>query len=317
MKRNSAFTLLEISIAIVVIALAYGAFQVSKKMFSNAESLVALNQADNNWEGTSGSVIEETTEYDPNLTHYYPFSATDTYTDLVSGYNLTLVNNGYAISQSNFTDDSGRSRESISFQNAGVTSADSSNSFLNASNHVSSFLSPEVSISFWVYYDYDLPGQHTNSYLLHIRDTSKSSGDGRFVINMSRNASQNYSLLKITAAGDWSGTPRFQMSTPSSMDMGDGDWHHVVILYSETIKKTYIDNQLINMTILRGSESSSVTLDDELSDADVVVFGVSAAQGTSTNLQAGARLRLSEFRFYDDLLTEQEIADLYNEVSEE
>ncbi len=59
MSKNKAFTLLEISIVIIAIAVAYGAFQVSKKMISNASNLVALNQADNNWDTNSSNVTEE------------------------------------------------------------------------------------------------------------------------------------------------------------------------------------------------------------------------------------------------------------------
>lgn len=53
--KKSAFTILELSIVIIAIALVYGAFQVSKKLISGAENLVALNQSDNDWESATGA----------------------------------------------------------------------------------------------------------------------------------------------------------------------------------------------------------------------------------------------------------------------
>ncbi len=55
MKKSSAFTLLEVAIAIIAIALVAGVVQVSKKLIGGAENLVALNQADNDWEGSGNS----------------------------------------------------------------------------------------------------------------------------------------------------------------------------------------------------------------------------------------------------------------------
>ncbi len=52
-NTNKAFTLLEVAIGIIAIALIIGALQISKKLISNTENLVALNQQDNAWDTSS------------------------------------------------------------------------------------------------------------------------------------------------------------------------------------------------------------------------------------------------------------------------
>lgn len=70
-SQKSAFTLIEVAIAIVVVALAYVGFQTSKKLISQSESLVALNQADNNWEGAS----ENSEEVEEEVEHILPITS--------------------------------------------------------------------------------------------------------------------------------------------------------------------------------------------------------------------------------------------------
>ncbi len=61
-NKKRGFTLLEVAIAIIAIALIAGVIVVSKKLVSNAGDLVALNQADNNWQAVTETDIEEETE---------------------------------------------------------------------------------------------------------------------------------------------------------------------------------------------------------------------------------------------------------------
>ncbi len=61
-RAAKGFTLIEVAIAIIVIAVAYAGFQVSKKLISNTENLVSLNQADNNWQATDIDTEESSEE---------------------------------------------------------------------------------------------------------------------------------------------------------------------------------------------------------------------------------------------------------------
>ncbi len=58
--NKGGFTLIELSVVIIALALVFGVVSVSKKLVSNAGSLVALNQSDNDWEsGESSDSAEE------------------------------------------------------------------------------------------------------------------------------------------------------------------------------------------------------------------------------------------------------------------
>jgi hypothetical protein len=170
--------------------------------------------------------------------------------------------------------------------------------YIDLSLHASSFnIAKPASFSFWVKTRDDFP-QAIFSMCNKVSSDSLTSGvfigDGttqwlykELITVANVNTRQNYYIVAFECYD------RFWLI--------NDNWHHIVVTYSD-ITKVYLDNHLLVLSA------------NQTNDGDFGVSGVDyVTLGTRWYLQNGAFLKgsMDDFRFYNRVLTSEEVAELF------
>ena len=226
------------------------------------------------------------------LAHYAMGDANWGLDSTSAGLNLTVVNGG-SLAQTTYL-----GRPCWHFSNPFSTTNTPTAGYLQGDSIVQQLIvNPSASISFWF-----LKNQVVNvESILSVKD-EQSGGffAGRLYVFVRPNGSTGQIAVEYNPPD---GGPSTFM-TDGAIDVTDGAWHHICILFSEQDKDIYVDGNLVTTVT---NESTDAL--DQFEEADVLTVGgfrPNTAGWVSRMLDA----YIGDMRFYDSLLSPNAIKTL-------
>jgi len=218
---------------------------------------------------------------------------------------------GFYPFNANANDESGNANDGIVFGATLTTdrfgipnnaySLNGTDNYIDLSNNAANFNKTEVSsLSFWIKSNTDVAQS--------IFSISNATGVELTTVYIGNATSSLTDEIILTAHGCSVDKYIAGFTSTQKDTLLDNNWHHIVILCDNISSKIYLDNIMVSISCTYGTNNGHF---GNIATPKYAVIGTRYANSAFGAFYKGA---IDDIRFYDRVLTSNEISSLYNEI---